>query len=252
VATNAAGPNQYQQAIENYRSTLKWVLATFGAIGGALIVGLQLTGLGSLHGERLDWALVCAGVALLALSFVVVLAAHALSPVSGTYADWANSETFAKLRRQAPWVTRPGASPSVLLRGRAENLKDLVDKRNSADGEERAQLNTLMSDLTNLGLMLRVRQLTARTLVAVGLAAPLVAAAAIAYAYLSNPPDPTKAVDCISYYAKLQTLASGSPGLVAALQHTNSAPLPIVIDAQSRACGVHDNAELARLLSLSH
>jgi hypothetical protein len=149
-------------------------------------------------------------------------------------------------------VTRQGTTPSVLLRGRADNLKDLVDKRNRAEGEERAQLNSIMSDLTNLGLMLRVRQLTARTLVAVGLAAPLVAAAAIGYAYLSNPPDPTKAVDCISYYSKLHALASDSPGLVAALQHTNSPPLPIVIDAQSRACGVHNNAELAQLLSVSH
>jgi len=245
-------PDQYQQAIENYRSTLKWVLATFGTVGGALIVGLQLTSLGSLHGKTLTWALVCAGVALLALAFVVVLAAHALAPVSGTYADFANSETFARLRRQAPWITRSGATPSVLLRGRADNLKDLIEKRDQAEGDRRKELNTLISDLTKLGLMLRVKQLFNRTLVAVGFAVPLVAAAAVAYAYLSSPPDPTKAVDCVTYYSDLHTLAGDSPALVAALQHRNSTPLPITLNAQAKACGIHDNAELARMLALSH
>jgi hypothetical protein len=110
----------------------------------------------------------------------------------------------------------------------------------------------LISDVTRYGLTLRAKQLVNRTLIVAGLAFPLVAAAAVGYAYLSNPPDPTKAVDCTAYYTSLHTLAAGSPALVAALQQNNKIPLPIKIDAQSRACGVHTNAELARMLTLAH
>ena len=134
----------------------------------------------------------------------------------------------------------------------ANNLQDLLHKYSTAEGLERTQLATVIGTLTDLGIMLRVRQLFTRTLVAVGIAVPLVASAAVAYAYLSNPLDPTKAVNCISYYTNLHTLASDSPGLVAALQQNNAEPLPIKIDAQSRACGVSTNTELVRMLTLSH
>ena len=117
---------------------------------------------------------------------------------------------------------------------------------------ERTQVNTVIGSLTDLGIMLRVRQLFTRTLVAAAIAVPVVAGAAVAYAYLANPPDPTKAVDCTTYYTNLHTLATDSPSLVAALQQKNRPPLPIKIDAQSKACGVTSNAELARMLTLAH
>ena len=213
-----------------------------------MIVGPQLTSLGSLHGKQLTWAIVSAAVAVAAIGVVVMLAAYALRPVGGTYKDFQHGIVFKKLREEIPWVG--GGPASEKLRGMANNLQDLVAKYGKP-GEEQADVQALTGVLTRYGIMLRVKQLYDRTMVAIGFAVPLVASAAVAYAYLSNPPNPTKAVDCISYYSNLHTLASGSPGLVAALQQTNAEPLPIVLDAQSKACGVDTNADLARLLILS-
>jgi hypothetical protein len=246
---SAPAASPYKDAVDNYRSTLKWVITTYGSVAGALIVGLQLTSLGGLHGTRLYSAIGAAAVALIALMVVLGMAAYALTPVGGSYAEFQTSKTFAKLREQVPWENQN--PPSPFLRGQGEGLRDLIQRLNTAQDEERTNIFTVLGSLTELGILLRVRQLFTRALVAVVLAVPVVAGAVVAYAYLANPPDPTKTVDCTTYYTNLHTLATDSPSLVSALQHGNKTPLPIKIDAQSKACGVTNNAELARLLTLS-
>lgn len=253
-----SGSDQYKAAVNSYRSNLKWVLSTFGTVGGILIVGLQLSSLGSLHGAHLHLAIICAFVGLLSFGVVVMFAAFALAPVGGTYRDFEKSREFAKLRKRVPWTST--APPVPELRNQARDLKELVGKVNTTSGVERSNALIVLGTLTQLGILLRVEQLFRRTMAAMCVAVPLIAASAVGYAYFTHPPQhpvaAKKSVNCIAYYTELHTLAKDAPRLARALNpapprhHRVHAvlPVPITLDAQTKACGIHTRAELARAL----
>lgn len=53
LPTAEAGSQRYLQGTESLRSTAKWLLAAFAAIGAALLAGLQLTAVGELGTEQM-------------------------------------------------------------------------------------------------------------------------------------------------------------------------------------------------------
>jgi hypothetical protein len=45
-----SGGDQFTTAIDQFRSTAKWIIAAFAAVGASLVAGFQITGVGNLHG----------------------------------------------------------------------------------------------------------------------------------------------------------------------------------------------------------
>jgi hypothetical protein len=72
---------------ENYRSTLRWLLTAYGAIGTVLVAGLSFTSLHDLGGGDLWLALIGASSALGAVAAVVVVTARATVSVPVKYAE---------------------------------------------------------------------------------------------------------------------------------------------------------------------
>jgi hypothetical protein len=64
---------------DRIRETAKWLVATFGAIAGALIVGLQLSDIGQLEGADQVAATIAAFAALVAVIMIVALATVVLA-----------------------------------------------------------------------------------------------------------------------------------------------------------------------------
>ena len=71
----------------NYRTTLRWLLTAYGAIGTVLVAGLSFTSLHDLNGGDLWLALVGASFALGSVAAVVVVTARATVSVPVKYAE---------------------------------------------------------------------------------------------------------------------------------------------------------------------
>jgi hypothetical protein len=69
AGTETPGRRSFEEAAERVRDTAKWILASFGAIGAALIVGIQFSDIGTLSGPRV---LVALGALVLAFAGIVV------------------------------------------------------------------------------------------------------------------------------------------------------------------------------------
>jgi hypothetical protein len=91
--------DQNRKVIDEYRSIAKWVVSSFGAVAGALVVGVQLSSLGELEGSKLLWAAISLTVLFLAILTVIASAARVLLPVRLTYKGLAVGRKFKPLRR---------------------------------------------------------------------------------------------------------------------------------------------------------
>jgi hypothetical protein len=205
VRTNAAPTDQYRAAIDTYRTTLKWVLSSFAAVAVALIVGVQLTSLGALHGQRLVLAFIAAGVAFAGVFGIIVLAVRALAPVGGTRAEFAGGRNFKPLR---DYLARD-RSPLRRMANTAEELAGALEDARTAEIEAKAEhdkntadpvlrqafdnarrdretLAPVVDTVTRFGIYLRVQELFGQAMWAVRIGVPLAAAGALAYAYLAN------------------------------------------------------------------
>jgi ABC-type multidrug transport system fused ATPase/permease subunit len=91
--------DQNRKVIDEYRSIAKWVVSSFGAVAGALVVGVQLSSLGELKGSNLLWAAISLTVLFLAILTVIASAARVLLPVRLTYKGLATGRKFNPLRR---------------------------------------------------------------------------------------------------------------------------------------------------------
>ncbi len=263
--------NQYQKGANDYRTTVKWVLSTFGTVAAALVGGLQVTSLGALHGWRLYWALVAALIALGAVLIIVIAATSALLPVIGTYAGFAHDPEFKALRD----FLRQDSSP---LQGEATSAAELAHEYELADAEqqaawtsfqaneddahadayERAQgkyesLDGVVQTVTSLGLFLQIRNRVKRVMRVVYVGVLATGIGAIAFAYLAHPPAEAQAkehkdvsqvnpVNCARYYSTLDELTDDERSI------SKHWPAPTV-DAQANACGLHSKAALAHFLS---
>ncbi len=265
IGTNAAAPgDQYRAAIDTYRTTLKWVLSSFAAVAAALIVGVQLTSLGALHGQRLALALIAAGAAFAGVFGIILLAVRALAPVGGTRAEFAASRKFKPLR---DYLARD-QSPLRRMANSAEELAARLEEARTTEIEAKAQhdknptdpalrqafenakrdretLAPVVDTVTRFGIYLRVQELFGQAMRAVSIGVPLAAAGALAYAYLANPPKPPPpgaSVDCAAYYLELDSLADDDPALAPWFRSLRGSA---AADARAQACGFHTNADLA-------
>jgi hypothetical protein len=67
------------KALDEIRSTAKWIAAAFAAVGGALITGISLSDLGGETGSEQVWAVAGAGVAIGGVLTVVLFATRVLA-----------------------------------------------------------------------------------------------------------------------------------------------------------------------------
>jgi hypothetical protein len=67
------------KALDEIRSTAKWIAAAFAAVGGALITGISLSDLGGETGSEQVWAVVGAGVAIGGVLTVILFATRVLA-----------------------------------------------------------------------------------------------------------------------------------------------------------------------------
>lgn len=266
--------NQYREAIATYRTSVKWVISSFGAVAAALIVGIQLTSLGELHGERLVWALASIGVVFAAILAIIAAAVRVLSPISGTYAGFKSDPAFRPLRDflaldKTPLRTKAN-DPGELAAKYEEALglesekwrlhnEKKEDKTLEADYQaarsHRAALFPVVQAVTNLGLLLHTKQLFRQAMLVLYVGVALAAAGAVAFAYLANPPAPTKRstsaevlisprlpLNCAGFYLTLDKLLRNEPKIAKAWPTRSVGP-------QARACGFETKQELTEFLS---
>lgn len=75
----SSGPDDLAATSDRIRETAKWLVATFGGIAGALILGLQLSDIGDLEGSDRIVASLAAFGALFAVIMIVALATFVLA-----------------------------------------------------------------------------------------------------------------------------------------------------------------------------
>ncbi|HWD39621.1 MAG TPA: hypothetical protein VG944_12285 [Fimbriimonas sp.] len=91
--------DELASSAERIRVTAKWLVATFGAVAGALIAGLQLSDIGKLEGSDHTIAAIAVAVALGAVIAIVFLASLVLARGRVALSDL--SKRAGKARKQA-------------------------------------------------------------------------------------------------------------------------------------------------------
>jgi hypothetical protein len=189
----AEASHPYRTAIDELRSTARWLITTFAAVAGVLLAGVQLTGIGELEGDELTGALICAAVAIVGVALAIHGAARVLTTRSATPGALLTSKEAKKLHEAV-------AEDPFLLRGQAADLAQLIDRYRAsmttavpanAGYTKEAVARTVMS-LTRTAVYLRVRQVFGQSLAWIFVGALLTAAGAVGFAYFSNPPDEEK------------------------------------------------------------
>jgi hypothetical protein len=131
------------QAADRIRESAKWLIASFAAVGGILVAGLQLTGIGKLTNEppdhRLGWAL--AGLCA-AISGIVIAIAAASSVVTKSFV------TLKWLANQEPsHPAMEGIEGDVGLLGGYANVADLNSAYGTAMQERQRAYSTYYGTL---------------------------------------------------------------------------------------------------------
>lgn len=97
---------------EELLSTAKWIITTFGAVGGALIAGISFSDLGKLDGTDQLLAALGAGLGIVGVVAIITIAAGILSTDLVALSDLASEEDdkFAQLRKDLDRnpMTHPG------------------------------------------------------------------------------------------------------------------------------------------------
>jgi hypothetical protein len=269
----APPPSQYQKAVSDYRETLKWVVSVFGAVAAALVVSLQLTSLGTLHGSRLYWALASVTAGLGSILIIIVAAVRVLVPIMGTYAGFAHGSEFEALRDFLDKDPSP-------LQGEAVTAAELADKYARAEtaqsmawsafqakkndtnlkayqraSSEFDSLAPVVASVTALGIFLHMRRKFARVMMIVYVGIAVAGVGLIAFAYLANPPAQAKPppekqkkvahvepTNCAPYYLTLDELADDERNIGSHWPARSP-------DAQAIACGLHSKGALSRFLA---
>lgn len=263
-ATSTPQPgNQYREAIAEFRTNVKWVVSSFGAVAAALVVGIQLTSLGELHGYRLIWSVVSAAIVFAAILAIIGFTTRVLSPMGATYAGFKDGVEFGPLRDFLEKDKKP-------LRRQAETASELADAydhalevesekwalhdANKTDETLKSEYDAahanseglfqVVSAVTSLGIFLRTRQLFQQAMRTVYIGVALAAAGTLAFAYLANPPSAPKksTVNCIAFYVSLDQLLDDEPELAKSSPRKSLEP-------QAHACGINTAAQRKSLLS---
>lgn len=123
TASGEAGSATLTAASDRIRETATWLTVSFGAVGGAIIAGVQLTDLGDITGGELDRAVVGFCLAMLGVLVVVLAAAWVLT---------SDRATLQELRGDASQGLRKDLNDMVELRGGLGSIDELLGKLEQA------------------------------------------------------------------------------------------------------------------------
>jgi hypothetical protein len=211
VADPTPTGNQYADAVGRLRTTAQWLIGAFGAVGTALIAGIQLKSLGGVHGTALTETIFSIAVGLIGVAAAIWATSNVLIPIAASPGALLGGREFRKVREQVQ-------QDATLLRDLADTLPELVAARTTSLEQSRAayaamvaapndqalrdayavaedrrkRIGRTIDDLVDLGIFLRLREVfvAARAWMVVG--ALLAAAGAIGFVHFSNAP-PKKA-----------------------------------------------------------
>jgi hypothetical protein len=208
ASPSAPPPDQFAAAVEQIRSSVKWLIAAFGAVGAILVAGVQLKDIGQLHGTALTNLIIWLAVGVGGVVVAVLAAARVLSPVDGSIQALESGPSMGAVRAKVN-------NDATLLQHQATSLSALLESYNQAIAANRAawskvspsdsanastrqdaaatqakqqSLGATVGFLMRLGVYLRVQQLfnEAKFWMAVGAIAA--AGGAVGVAYYAKPP----------------------------------------------------------------
>jgi hypothetical protein len=141
--------DELSAASDRIRETAKWLVATFGAVAGALIVGLQLSDIGNLEGSDRVIAAIAAFSALAAVILIVALASIVLargrvplSELSSSRRGRKYKRLLAALNRNRSLYSNYGSVPKLVDKVEEEwdkQVKSWDEMTSSADPQVRAK-----------------------------------------------------------------------------------------------------------------
>jgi flagellar basal body-associated protein FliL len=272
--------DSHRKVIETYRSISKWVVSSFGAVAGALVVGVQLSSLGKLQGAHLHWALLSVAVLFLAIIVVIIAAVRVLAPVRVTYRGLESAGEFKALQKAVKRDPTLLPENVTTLGGLVKNWQDAQIARNAAwdiryttpsdatmsklaeeENITRAWYGRVMDTLW-LGRALQTKRVFKQSMTITFLAILVAAAAATNFAYQSSTPTketpkpppkvqvtvstPKVSVNepktCVDLYLALDELVRAKPNIGSHWPTTS-------LGKQDFACGFHNEKELAHFLS---
>jgi Pentapeptide repeats (8 copies) len=114
---------------EQVRSTAKWLIGAFAAVGVLLVPGLQLANLGALSGGRLAWALVSALVGIAAVIAATGIITRVVTVSSPSYAELVCRE---KREAKADPLLKVLNANKTLLQAEAASIEELRAKYGQA------------------------------------------------------------------------------------------------------------------------
>ncbi len=294
-ATSSSAPadsgEQYRNAIDTYRAIAKWVVSSFGAVAGALVIGVQISSLGALHGWHLIGA--CASVAAVFVAILIIISAavSVLVPIRVSDRGFADAPEFDALRRdleEDPTPLDGEANTAAELAAKyrdyvehedevrkayeraqrvngvaqdAESNQALADAKQALDDAEgdAETLHELVMSVTWLGRLLRTQQVFRRAMRVIYAAIILAGAGAVAFAYISSPPTTTKPSPPSRVHVAVNEPKTCVDLYLALDKLAHDEPTigshwpTRSLGAQDRACGLRDVKELARFLAfLAH
>lgn len=239
-----SGPtDELSASSDRIRETAKWLVATFGAIAGALIVGLQLSDIGQLEGADQVAATIAAFAALVAVIMIVALATVILARPRVPLGELSsNGSRKYKRLREALDRNRSLYAGFASVSGLVDRVEEVWTKQfvswnaknnSEASDEERArakaefedtkkvlpELNRLIDRLMSYARAEDIRLTFERVRNAIIVLAIVVAAGGIVFAFVNDSPEEeeTPAVSQRPVGAKLELSASGEEKMGEAL-----------------------------------
>jgi hypothetical protein len=110
--------DQFLGAIDRIRETAKWLLTTFGVIGGALVAGTQLSDIGDAEGSNLVLAFIGALLGFGGVGIAIWITGRVLTPARVGLDDITNDSN----------VGRWAANDPGLLKGQAKTVDELIQR----------------------------------------------------------------------------------------------------------------------------
>jgi hypothetical protein len=260
-----------ENAGQQVRSAVKYLIATFGAVGAVLVSGLSLTALPS---GRHPWiAVVAVLVAVVAIVVAIALAIQVMVPKEMTLSQ------LARLNEEGSdggLATFLGSSEELFggcgtnvsdfrirylqaLKDRADAYQAYLDDPKDKDKQKASEvasaraefLDPVVGVLLDVAVFYQLRHRFSDAFPKIAAAAVVVVIAAAVYAWASakpagaptpKPMQSAKSPNCVAYYLKLDRLADDDwPG-----RHPSSMLFPL--DPQARACGFRSEASLTRFV----
>lgn len=199
--------DQYSEAIAELRSAAKWLIASFGAVGAALIAGVQLSQLSHVHHEHLWEAVGAIIVALAGVALAIYSASNVLIPGAATISLVAKSDEFKQtqefvesdpsiLKHTATGLNQFAENCTTALEAADTayaNLEDAPDDPALQTAYRRAErhrkrLELVEVNLLGLAVFLRIRDRFSQARRKLLIGALLATGGALVFVYYANPP----------------------------------------------------------------